>query len=295
MPSCTATASTLGIASASVERCASVKTLDESCRLILTYLIPLRLMRGVLPSALLLSAFHRLKVIYDPFLAAFRVGDVKKYDEALVWAEKRLLESGTYLAVESAREGCLKGLLRRVCVPAGPLDRRHRRLPQLQSHARILAHPHPRRHVPPRAARGRRHCRPGRGRVHPRQHDIQGEFSMANLLLAAHQTGQGHMKGYISHEKAMVVLSGKGALALQYYRIALMHARPQMPSQSCRRRFPHDALHFFCRVRCSPCVCSIVYWYIRLPCLALPLEMPATPTQVFPPDCWRVERRPGGP
>ena len=73
-------------------------------------------MRGVLPSPLLLSAFSRLKVVYDPLVAAFRKGDVKKYDEALAWAEKRLLESGTYLAVESAREGCLKILLRRVCI-----------------------------------------------------------------------------------------------------------------------------------------------------------------------------------
>ena len=84
--------------------------------MILTYLIPLRLLKGQLPSAHLLARFPRLQELYTPFIKALRAGDVKGYDAALTWAEKRLVEMSIFLTVEKARELCVRGLFRRVLV-----------------------------------------------------------------------------------------------------------------------------------------------------------------------------------
>ena len=71
-------------------------------------------MRGILPSKKLLAPHDNLKLIYAPFRSAMKSGDVRKFDQTLLWAEKRLLERGTYLAVESAREVCLRRLLKKM-------------------------------------------------------------------------------------------------------------------------------------------------------------------------------------
>ena len=67
----------------------------------------------MLPAPRLLGAFKRLEVIYAPLVSAIRAGDVRAYDAALLWTERRLLERGTYLAVENAREVCVRTLLKR--------------------------------------------------------------------------------------------------------------------------------------------------------------------------------------
>lgn len=73
-------------------------------------------MRGMQPSPGLLHLFPRLQELYTPFLDALRSGNVTKYDAALDWAEPRLVEMGVYLAVEKAREICMRGLFRKVYV-----------------------------------------------------------------------------------------------------------------------------------------------------------------------------------
>ena len=83
-------------------------------RLILNYLIPLRILRGQLPSTVLLSRFPRLDELYTPFVHAIKGGDLKAFDKAFEDAEVRLGELGVYLAVEKTREICLRGLLKRV-------------------------------------------------------------------------------------------------------------------------------------------------------------------------------------
>lgn len=82
----------------------------------MTYLIPVRLLRGSTPSSTLLTPFPSLLTLYSPFLTACAHGDVRAYDTALSsrTAEIRLVRAGTYLAIERAREACLRGLFRRV-------------------------------------------------------------------------------------------------------------------------------------------------------------------------------------
>jgi len=84
--------------------------------LALTHLIPLRLLRGILPTPLLLRRFPRLRLLYDPFVDAVRRGDVKAFDAALTWAEMRLVDMGVFLIVERAREVCLSRLFWRTWV-----------------------------------------------------------------------------------------------------------------------------------------------------------------------------------
>ncbi|KAK4055163.1 COP9 signalosome (CSN) subunit [Microbotryomycetes sp. JL201] len=86
------------------------------CRLILNYLIPLILLRGVLPSAKTLAMSERLAAVYRPFLEAFKTGNVQLYDSQLQVAEKRLMERGTYLIVERAREGAVRALLKKAWI-----------------------------------------------------------------------------------------------------------------------------------------------------------------------------------
>jgi COP9 signalosome complex subunit 12 len=85
-------------------------------RRILAYLIPLRMLKGNLPSALLLSRFPNISAIYTPFINAIRAGDVQGYDRALEENELKLLDLNLWVSVEKARELCLRGLFRKVCV-----------------------------------------------------------------------------------------------------------------------------------------------------------------------------------
>ncbi len=59
-------------------------TLHSTPRRILSYLIPLRVLRGHLPSQELLDRFPDLNEVYGPFVGAIRKADIKAYDVASV-------------------------------------------------------------------------------------------------------------------------------------------------------------------------------------------------------------------
>ncbi len=67
-----------------------------------------------MPTGGLLDHFPRLKQLYTPFVSAIKAGDVKRYDDALLWAERRLVDEKVYLCVEKAREVCMRSFLRKV-------------------------------------------------------------------------------------------------------------------------------------------------------------------------------------
>jgi hypothetical protein len=69
--------------------------------------------RGSFPAQHLLNANPRLKEVYGPFVDAIREGNVEEYDQRLEWAQPRLVGMSTYLAIERAREGCLRVLFKR--------------------------------------------------------------------------------------------------------------------------------------------------------------------------------------
>ncbi|GAA94337.1 uncharacterized protein L969DRAFT_89991 [Mixia osmundae IAM 14324] len=169
------------------EQCS--RTAKRNQELILGYLIPLRLLKGIMPTALLLRPFPALKNLYGPFITAYRRGDVKYYDEALQWAERRLVERSCYLIVERAREGCLRGFLKKTWLCSQRSTRMSIRT--FQSALKIAG-------------------------VDMESDEV--ECVIANMIY------KGHMKGYISHEHAIVVLSAKGPFPPLESRLAVVVA-----------------------------------------------------------------------
>ncbi|KAM5534817.1 hypothetical protein V8D89_011533 [Ganoderma adspersum] len=140
---------------------------------VLTYLIPLRMFRGHLPSKELLQRFPVLEDLYSPFINAIRTGDIRSYDASLDRFERRLVDLNLWLTLERARELCIRGLFRRVWIAA----EKSTRIPISMFHAALL---------------------------------IAGQEEMTAEeaeCLVANMVYKGFMRGYISHEKQMVVIA----------------------------------------------------------------------------------------
>jgi len=143
---------------------------------ILSYLIPLRILRGHLPSQELLDRFPDLNEVYGPFVGAIRKADIKAYDVALYKWEKKLLELNVWLVFERARELVMRGLFRRVWV----VSDKSTRIPIHTFHCAV--------------------------RVVGMRVDVEEvECFVANMIF------KGLIKGYISHERQIVVLAQNGA------------------------------------------------------------------------------------
>ncbi|KAF7725375.1 COP9 signalosome (CSN) subunit [Apophysomyces ossiformis] len=82
--------------------------------LILQTLLPIRLMRGVLPTRTLLERFPKARHTYGALADALKCGDVKGFNEALVASEAVLIRQGTYFAVEKAQSIVIRQLFRKV-------------------------------------------------------------------------------------------------------------------------------------------------------------------------------------
>ncbi|KAG8219046.1 hypothetical protein J3R82DRAFT_4802 [Butyriboletus roseoflavus] len=148
----------------------------HTCRRILTCLIPLRILRGHLPSRILLDRFPVLDELFSPFITAIRTGDITAYDTALDLWERRLVELNLWITVEKARELCIRGFFRRVWVTCD----KSTRIPVSLFHSSL----------------------------HVSGTDVsvdEAECFVANMIY------KGYMRGYISHEKQMVVLASTNA------------------------------------------------------------------------------------
>ncbi|WFD22851.1 COP9 signalosome (CSN) subunit [Malassezia equina] len=121
-----------------------------------------------------LEAYPRLAQLYNPFLRACQRGDVRSFDDALrdTAVERALVRLGVYLAMERARDVCITRLLRRVWACSGRGTRQ--RLAPMATSLQWLG-----------AA-----------------DDADG----AEWLVAT-QMARGRVKGYIAHERQMLVLS----------------------------------------------------------------------------------------
>ncbi|PFH50136.1 hypothetical protein AMATHDRAFT_75767 [Amanita thiersii Skay4041] len=138
----------------------------------LAYLIPLRMLKGHLPSEDLLKRFPVLQDLFSPFISAIRKGDIAAFDRALESRERRLLELNLWLTLEKARDVCMRGLFRRVWVATDKSSR----IPISLFHSSL--------------------------RVSGVNASLEeSECFVANMI------HKGFMRGYISHEKQMVVLA----------------------------------------------------------------------------------------
>ncbi|KAJ7248413.1 hypothetical protein C8J57DRAFT_1672973 [Mycena rebaudengoi] len=145
-------------------------------RRILAYLIPLRILHGHLPSDELLHRFPVLQDIFAPFVTAIRRGDIAAFDRALAERETRLYELSLWFTLQRTRELCLRGLFRRVWVASG----KGTRIPLTMFHCAL------------------------------RISGTDVELEEAECLIA-NMVYKGFMRGYISHEKQMVVLASTNA------------------------------------------------------------------------------------
>ncbi|PWY98224.1 hypothetical protein BCV70DRAFT_202011 [Testicularia cyperi] len=144
-------------------------------RLILTYLIPARLLlRGSMPSRALLCRYPTLEALYSPLLESFVKGDVKHYDLVLGNPEvqKRLVKSSTYIAFENARNQVLRTLFKQTYLVQNKPSRIH-------INAFLAA-----------------------TKVFNLSYSAQEiEWLIATLIY------KGYIKGYIAHERGILVLS----------------------------------------------------------------------------------------
>ena len=83
-------------------------------RLILNYLIPTQLSRGVLPYPKLLHKYAFMGHVYGDFCWAIKTGNLGLFDRALARHEKILIQLGSWLNVERARAFALRTLFKKV-------------------------------------------------------------------------------------------------------------------------------------------------------------------------------------
>lgn len=145
----------------------------------------------------MLRVFPRINELYSPFIKALKAGNVQAYDAALEWAEPRLVDMGVFLAVEKAREVCMRGFFRKVYVcHSSPTRPCTLTLPS-QNRWHILGEP-------TRITIAQFHdAFRVSGLTMPME---ETECFLANMIF------KGYIKGYISHGLQTVVLA-KGAAA----------------------------------------------------------------------------------
>ncbi|KAF4121728.1 hypothetical protein GMORB2_1567 [Geosmithia morbida] len=158
---------------------------------ILTYLIPCRLLTShKLPSEKLLEPFPRLKELFSPLTECIRRGDLKSFDSALQKGEDVFVQRRIYLTLERGRDIALRNLLRKVFAIGGFVEKKNPSDPDVRRTRIPVA-------------------------------EFQAAISMASggqvidsdevECLLANMIYKGLMKGYISREHGMVVLSKTGA------------------------------------------------------------------------------------
>ncbi|KAI1875163.1 hypothetical protein JX265_004221 [Neoarthrinium moseri] len=161
----------------------------RNLELILTYLIPCHLLTThTLPSAKLLEPFPRLQKLFLKLAVAIKEGDLRAFDQALTDGEDEFVKRRIYLTLERGRDIALRNLLRKVFLAGGFAEAKEGEAPVRRTRVPVA------------------------------------EFSAAMKLsggeeldadevecLLANMIYKNLMKGYIAHERGIVVLSKNGA------------------------------------------------------------------------------------
>ncbi|KAI9307299.1 hypothetical protein BJ944DRAFT_24838 [Cunninghamella echinulata] len=145
---------------------------QKNKELILQTLLPVRLIRGILPSEALLKSHPKTNQIYGDISRAIKLGNVKAFNEALTKSESTLIRQGTYFAVEKAQSIAMRQLFRKVYQV---LDKSTRiSVPTFKTALEFVG----------------------------LEVDMEEtEWMLANMIY------KGYIKGYLSHEKLTLVLS----------------------------------------------------------------------------------------
>jgi len=153
--------------------------------LILTYLIPAHLMTThQLPTATLFKNYPRLRSLFQPICITIKTGNLQAFDRALEAHEDDYVRRRIYLTLERGRDIALRNLFRRVFIIGG----KRTRIP-VEEFRRAMGF----------STAGK----DGGTRKEVEPEEVE--------CLLAGMVYKGLMKGYISREKGMVVLSNKEA------------------------------------------------------------------------------------
>lgn len=145
----------------------------HNLELILSFLLPLHLISSTYPSRRLLEPYPKLYALYGPLFTAVHSGNLRLFDSHMSRYSPVFLRQRVFLAVERSRQCCLRTLFERAAVEYSGT-----RIPIEVFKAAM---------------------RVG-GYVLDRE---ETECFVANMIY------RGWMKGYISRERGMVVLSAK--------------------------------------------------------------------------------------
>lgn len=86
----------------------------SNVRRILLYLVPVKMLLGVMPSRKLLEQYKLRQ--YDGLIAALRCGSIQSFDAALLANQYNFIQAGTYLLLEKLRNSVYRRLLKRVAL-----------------------------------------------------------------------------------------------------------------------------------------------------------------------------------
>jgi nuclear mRNA export protein PCID2/THP1 len=139
---------------------------------ILNYLIPVKLLRGMIPSAALLEKYGLQE--YIPFVTAIKNGDLRTFNDTLKRNQDEFIRRGTYLLLEKCKTICHQNLFKKVFLI---LEKHQLNLNDLVKAFKWLG-------------------------LDAMDLD-EVECILANLIF------RGYIKGYISHSKRVLVLSKK--------------------------------------------------------------------------------------
>ena len=141
--------------------------------LILSYLLPLHLISSTYPSRLLLQQHRQLYDLYEPLFTAIHTGNLRLFDAHFHEYSPVFLRRRVFLAIERSRQCCLRTLFQRAVT-----EYTGTRIPieVFQTALRVGGDPLDREET---------------------------ECIVANMIY------RGWIKGYISRERGMVVLSAK--------------------------------------------------------------------------------------
>ncbi|KAK4156909.1 hypothetical protein C8A00DRAFT_30231 [Chaetomidium leptoderma] len=156
---------------------------------ILTYLIPCRLIKDhMLPTEKLLAQYPRLQKLFLPICRCIKRGELHNFDLALQEGEDELVKRRIYLTLERGRDLALRNLLRKVFIARGFEEAKEGEKPARRSRVPVTE-------FAAAISLGSQE----------RIDNDEVECLLANMIY------KNHMKGYISRQHGIVVLSKSGA------------------------------------------------------------------------------------
>ncbi|KAG8755526.1 COP9 signalosome (CSN) subunit [Serendipita sp. 396] len=139
---------------------------------ILTFLIPLRMMKGSFPTVRLLKRFPSLEGLYGRFLKSIREGNIVEFDRALLDLEARLVQLNIWLMIVKVREITVSRVFRKCWLVLNKPSRVS--IPAFHAALKVAGSP---------------------------MEIAEAECLVANSIF------KGFIKGYISHDTQLVVLA----------------------------------------------------------------------------------------